>query len=189
MRWDGFSGAPGFTNLYFSAALEPTPTEKSDTMAKIRTFFDAFKTYLPNVVTISFPSTFEEFSTTTGELVDSHAVTPGATVTGTGGSAVFSSAVGACITWKTGLVINGRKLRGRTFMVPLQSLPSFDSNGTLGVAAKVAFESAAAGLIAGAGLPLFVWHRPSPGGSDGQASAVTSASITDQTAILRSRRD
>lgn len=189
MTWNGWVGAPGYTNLHFSSAATPTGTELSQTMTKLHTFFDAFKTYLPNVVTIAFPTTFEEFDTASGTLEGAHAVTPASTVTGTGGSAVFSAAVGACINWKTALVINGRKLRGRTFMVPLQSLPSFEGNGTLGVTAQVAFESAAAALIAGTGLPLFVWHRPDPGAGGGAASSVTAASVTDKTAILRSRRD
>lgn len=189
VRWDGFSGAPGYTNLHFSGTGTPTGTDLSDTSAKVRTFFDAFKTYLPNIVTLSFPSSLEEFDTGTGQLVASHSITPAAAVTGTGGSAVFSSAVGACINWKTDLVLNGRRLRGRTFMVPLQSLPSFDGNGTLGVAARVAFESAANALINNAsGLPLFVWHRPPPGGG-GAASSVVAATVNDKTAILRSRRD
>lgn len=190
MTWSGFSGAPGYTNFHFSAALTPTPTELSETAAKVRTFFDSWKGWLPNAVTVNFPSELEEFSTTTGELVDTHAFTAPASVTGIGGSAVFSSAVGACVNWKTNTVVNGRKLRGRTFMVPLQSLPSFDTDGTLNPSARLTMLTACTNFMNNAtGLPFFIWHRPTPGASDGAAGSVTATTINDKTAVLRSRRD
>jgi hypothetical protein len=190
MTWSGFSGAPGYTNMYFSAATAPTSTQLNETAAKVRAYFYAWRSFLPNAVTVNFPSEMEEFSTTNGELITSRAVTPGATVTGIGGSAVFSSAVGACVNWKTDTVVSGRKLRGRTFMVPLQSLPSFDTDGSLNPSSRLTMLSAAAALVADTtGLPFFIWHRPSPGGTDGAAGAVTATTINDKTAILRSRRD
>jgi len=190
MTWSGFSGAPGYTNLHFSAALTPTSTELSQTATKVHDFFYAWRSFLPNAVTINFPSELEEFSTTTGELVGTHGFTAPAAVVGTGGSAVFSSAVGACVNWKTNTVVNGRKLRGRTFMVPLQSLPSFDADGSLNPSARLTMLTACTNLMNDAtGLPLFIWHRPSPGGSDGAAGSVTATTINDKTAVLRSRRD
>jgi len=190
MTWSGFSGAPGYSNLYFSSALVPTPTELAQTMTKVHAFFYAWRGFLPNAVTISFPSSIEEFQTTTGELQSTASVTPGATITGIGGSAVFSSAVGACVNWKTDTVVNGRKLRGRTFMVPLQSLPSFDTDGSLNPSTRLTMLTAATNLVNDAtGLPFFIWHRPTPGGSDGAAGPVTSTTINDKTAVLRSRRD
>lgn len=190
MRWDGFSGAPGYTNLHFLLADTPTGTQLSETSAKVRTFFDAWKTLLPNIVQIGFPSEIEQFDTASGELEGSFAITAGATVQGTGGSAVFSSVVGACVNWKTDAVVNGRKLRGRTFMVPLQSLPSFDTTGSLGVAALITMRAAATALVNDtSGMPFVVWHRPSPGGTDGASGTVVAATVNDMTAVLRSRRD
>jgi hypothetical protein len=190
MNWAGFSGAPGYTNLHFLLADTPTGTQLSETVTKVRTFFNAWGSFIPNGVSINFPSEIEQFDTNSGVLEGSFSVTPGAVVNGAASTAPYSSASGACITWNTAAVVAGRRLRGRTFMVPLAPTSAFQSDGTLAVAGLVTMRSAAQALADDAtGMPLVVWHRPTLGGTDGLAGVVTGASITDKTAVLRSRRD
>ena len=189
MAWSGFSGAPGYTNFHFEGSDTPTQTQLDETAAKVRTFFQAFVTYLPTPLTITYPSEIEQFQTENGVLSQTWPIAPPANTVGTG-VGQYSSAAGACINWTTNTIVNGRRIRGRTFMVPLLPANAFQSDGTLAVAAVVAFNSAATGFRNNeTGLPFVIWHRPSLGGVDGDAGPVTASSVSDMTAVLRSRRD
>lgn len=186
--WSGFSGGPGYTNFHF---LDPDPISQAgidQTAARARTFWNAVKAFLPSTVTITEPTTFEEIDTGTGELLSENTWPGGAPLVGVlVGN--YSAAVGACISWNTIGIVNGRKLRGRTFLVPLGSA-AFDTAGTLKDADRTTMLNAANAFAdASTGIDLAVWHRPQPNGSDGVAAGVTTANITDKTAVLRSRRD
>lgn len=194
MVWQGFSGAPGYTSLHFITAEGQPPGEappQADMDAigpKVKTFFTAINNYLPGGVTISYPGTLDELDTATGELLDTHNV-PVQTVTSGGGSGSYSAAVGACVSWHATGIVNGRRLRGRTFLVPL-TVAAFATDGTLSDTARTAIQSAATALgDSTSGLDLCVWHRPTAAGNDGAAGTVVAATVKDKTAVLRSRRD
>jgi hypothetical protein len=91
------------------------------------------------------------------------------------------------ITWLTGLVHQGRRVRGRTFLVPTAN-QFFDTNGTLAAAFLTNLRTAAAAYIATAVNPA-IWARPDPGTTNGAAFAVAAASVADKVAVLTSRRD
>jgi hypothetical protein len=188
MTWGGFSGAPGYTTLHF---LDPDPISQAgidETAARNHTFWAAVAPQFPTGVQVTFPSVLEEIDTATGELLQELAFPGGTAVNGVAG-AEYASASGCCITWHSIGIVNGRKLRGRTFLVPLGS-QAFSSNGTMADADRTLILNAANALAdASTGIDLAVWHRPTPGGSDGVAAGVTTASINDKGAILKSRRD
>jgi hypothetical protein len=141
---------------------------------------------MPVGQTITVPGTGEVIEDTTGELLDVWTAAGGGTVVGTAGG-VVAGGVGACVSWNTGGIIGGRRLRGRTFLVPLSST-AYESNGTLTSSALTAIGAFANGLMASG--PLAVWHRPtSAGGSDGNSYGVISNRIRDKVAFLSSRRD
>jgi len=120
-------------------------------------------------------------------LMDVLTVTAGSAISGfvSGG---FSSATGACINWNTPEVRNGRRVRGRSFIVPLAS-SQYDVDGTLTAGALTGLQTRADTLVGG-GWDLQVYKRPTiKGATDGDSATVTSARIADKTAILRSRRD
>jgi hypothetical protein len=86
------------------------------------------------------------------------------------------------------VIINGRRLRGRTFLVPLGST-FYTTDGTPIETARTNIAAAAAVLIANTGgPPLGVWRRPSPSGV-GVLGVATTASVPDKAAVLKSRRD
>jgi hypothetical protein len=190
MTWAGFSGAPGYTNMHF---LDPDPISESgvnQTALRLHNFWDALEVYLPGPVTITLPSVLEEIDTGTGELIGEIPFVPGTVIDGSG-SSVFASSTGACINWNTVGIVNGRRLRGRTFLVPLHG-SAFDISGTLVDTTRTAIVAAGNALAdasVGLGIDLAVWHRPSPGGSDGIAAGVTGCTVNDRGAVLRSRRD
>ena len=103
------------------------------------------------------------------------------------GAVGAAAGVGACVSWLTGGIVGGRRLRGRTFLVPLHN-STYDTDGTFtsGVlTALTAFQTA----MRAAG-PLAVWHRPTtPGGTDGTSYGVIGARVRDRVAFLSSRRD
>jgi hypothetical protein len=191
ITWTGFSGAPGYTNLHFFSEGVPTPTAMDGIGTKIRTWINSMVGLLPIGVTATFPNQLEEYDESDGELVGVHAIAQGAQVIGTG-AGNYSSATGACINWTTNTLHNGRRVRGRTFIVPLLPSAAFQSNGTLLDTARTSLVSNSQIFIdSAAGYPLCVWSRPRtlPTPSAGNAALVLSATVNDLTAVLRSRRD
>jgi len=154
--------------------------------AAILSAYDAVKGNIPNNVTITVPGTGEVIEDTTGELVDVWTAAGGGVKVGTASPAA-AAGVGACVSWKTGGIISGRRLRGRTFLVPY-SASAYEDNGTLSTNALLFTNNFAIGMLASG--PLAVWHRPtSVGGSDGNSYGVVQASVRDKVAFLSSRRD
>jgi hypothetical protein len=186
--WSGFSGAPGYTNLYF---LDPDPISQSgldQTGARSRTFWAAVAPYLPTGVTVTMPTVLEEITAANGELVAEHVFPGGASVAGSAGGTYHSSS-GACVTWHSPFVVNGRKLRGRTFIVPLGN-QVFSANGTLSDSIRDSLVAAGNALAnAATGIDLAIWHRPTPGLDDGAVAGVSHCTVNDRGAVLRSRRD
>lgn len=154
--------------------------------AAILSAFTQLHAHVPAGVTITVPATGDSIDDATG------AITGTWTTTGSGSSVMdgvgnCARGVGACVSWETGGIVGRRRLRGRTFVVPLVE-GAFAVDGTLGGGALTALEAFASGLQ-GAG-PLAVWHRPTTtGGSDGNSYGVIAHRIRDKVAILTSRRD
>lgn len=188
MTWTGFVGSPGYTNLYFINPEEPTLAIRDTTAGRVKAFFESVKLMLPSTVNVAFPSEMEELATDTGALQQTLPITAIANSVGTQ-VGKFSSPTGAVVNWKTSLVVNGRLVRGRTFIVPL-SVNAYDTDGTLATTDRNNLATAASALCSHQdNLVLAIWHRPSPGGSDGVAGQVASASVKDKAAVLTSRRD
>lgn len=191
INWTGFVGAPGFTNLYFSEFNQEgyTQAHADGAVAKAGAFVTDMKFYIPMAVTIGVDPIVDIVQADTGDLVGFFNTTPPAA--GPGGQAGnFSAASGLCISWGTNGVRNGRRVRGRTFIVPLAA-SQYDSNGTLNDGNLAAFRTIANNLIATGGTSDFgIWSRPStPAASDGAWFPATTATIKDKVAILTSRRD
>lgn len=191
INWTGFVGAPGYTNLFFRDFSGGTVDQAmaDGAVSKIAAFVTAVKPYLPSNVSLGIDTTFNVLEETTGELQGflnggSNTPNPG---TGTG---TYSAASGACITWTTTGVRNGRRIRGRTFLVPLVGT-AYDSDGTLAPGARTALVNAATALSSPTGAgDLGVWARPTaPGATDGIWTVVSASSVRDKVAILTSRRD
>jgi hypothetical protein len=187
--WNGFVGAPGYTNFHFLAPEVPSQADLDAIGSRTRTFFLSATPDLPNVVGIGFPGTVDQLNVVTGALEAQHTIAVPAAVVGAG-AGKFANAVGSCVTWTTSLVINGHRLRGRTFLVPMSS-GGYDTDGTIDATFRSRVLAAAEIFRQAAGpVPLAVWHKPSPASPVvGVAAMVSGARMTDRTAVLRSRRD
>lgn len=118
------------------------------------------------------------------------------TLTGAWGSAVVYSDSGdqatqpvadasqALLRWNTTTVINGRFLKGRTYV------PGVAAANLVGGNLSAGMQAAYAGFIGDfldALVGFSVWHRPK-GVDPGQAISVTSGSLWEEMAVLRRRR-
>lgn len=192
-QWSGFQGAPGF-NLFHFGAFDSEGFVAADSQSAVdrtRTFFNSIANSLPSQVSITVLGDVDVLEPGSGSLQEVHSVTAPAVVTGTAiSTAAFASAVGAVIGWRTNQVRNGRRIRGRSFMVPLTS-GAFETNGTLNSSHITSIGAAASTLRTSTGnAHLGVWARPTaPGATDGEWAIASAHTVPDMGAVLRSRRD
>lgn len=195
VAWTGFVGGPGVSTFYtddfagFSGAFS--------------TLMASLKDSIPDTVKITVPNSGDTIDDTTGALLGSWNGTSGFFVQCTG-DGHHAAPAGYMIKWETGAIHNGRRVRGRTFIVPCSS-NIYDADGTLIPAFLTGKQTALDTFVASMGTTLKVWQRPraatpswtdvkgrthlAKSATDGWASFVTSATIPDKTVVLRSRRD
>lgn len=184
-EWSGTTGGSGVSvltaRLGAAADLEQFVQYFADS---VRAFYGAVTARLPNEVSISFPGEVQAFDTVTGQLTAVHPVTAPANTAGTA-TGGYAHASGARIDWTTESIVNGRRLRGRTYMVPCAA-SDFGADGRLGSTAINAWTTAANTLISNMNLQgsLAVWSR-----THGLLADVSGVRIPALGAVLRSRRD
>lgn len=190
--WSGFPGGPGYTNLYLrdftgSGAIDQTIVDSAVT--KVDALLTAMRTRIPTTVITGVSPTIEAIEETDGSLQGFWTGSPAAPAGGGGGSA-YSAPSGACISWYTSTVRNNRRIRGRTFIVPLAT-SAYEADGSLLGTFLTAMNTALTAFVGtGAAADAGVWARPSgPGATDGQWALTTSFRLPDKAAILTSRRD
>lgn len=181
-NWEVQGGGPGNSVFHFQDIV--SPSDPTDIPGRVDTFMKALQTLLPDEVLISYDNEVRQLNTSSGVLEAVFPVTPPAAFSGTG-SGVFGSAQGFQVVWDTGVIgSNGRRIRGRTFLVPS---PSISNSGQVLSTAATTAETAAAAFITGTtadNTPLAVWSR-----INGAAPAVTVGTVPDKQVILRTRRD
>lgn len=181
--WSGFTGAPGYTNLFFADA-----SVVDDILDAVTDFWTALAPVFTTQTSLAIDNFVQNVNTSTGEVVGGqNGTTFHPPVTGTGGGDQGPGPVGACIGWETAQFVDGHRLRGRTFLVPLQ-YGAFEGNGTLLGTHYATINTAAAALVTNSDAELVVWHRPTFG-AGGIAGTVTATATRDKAAVLRSRRD
>lgn len=187
--WSGWSGAPGHTSLYFGGAqdAQAIATAAATFMFNATHAAGGASTYLPTNVKITQDPFVDSLEDSTGDQTGRTGVQPGAVITGLN-NLNWAAAVGSAVTWSTNNFIKGRRLRGRTFFVPLSGA-CYETDGSLAAAYLTDLGVACNELI---NSPAFfvVWHRPTTkGGSDGSSSEAVAFGVSDKSAVLRSRRD
>lgn len=195
-RWAGFPGAPGYSAFHFrrdggfwdggilGPGAEAAAQDAADTVLSGLNFV---RGVLPSGVSIEVQSEAEILDSDTGELVGFAEIDGGSSGAGSG-TGGFSGASGAVVNWRTNDYRFGRRVRGRTFLVPLSG-DTYDPDGTLTTDALGTIRSFGNALLSGSGDAEFgVWSRPR-GGTGGVFATATSFNVPDMAAVLRSRRD
>lgn len=183
--WSGWQGAPGYTNLFSRVADQQQHDYEAHATA-VAAFFSALSNRLPPAVTLRIDPEVAVIEDTTGEIQSFHQLTSIPTIVGGSGSAGnFAAPAGAAVDWVTDGIREGRRVIGRTFLVPLRT-NVFEDDGTLAAAAIADISAAASAYADNAPAPV-VWSRPRPG-REGSSHSVTGSRVRDQAVVLRTRR-
>jgi acetyl esterase/lipase len=170
-----------------------TNTQAQTAVNAVRAFWEAVKSYLPDEIVLTVQPTVDIYRETDGELIASTlAATPPSSVTGTSTSA-YSMAAGIKVNLVTGVIRNGRRVRGAIFIVPAGS-NAMTSTGSVASGTRTAVNAAGSTLIstlAGGGMNMIVFNRPGadPVTKPGDRQIVANLETNEKTAILRGRRD
>lgn len=184
--WTGGNIGTGYTNMYFTEGVSTAQASADAARAFLATAYSSGAVALPAGITISFPAGVDVIDPISGVLVTTLAVTPPANIVGAG-VAKYAAPAGACVSWVTSGVVDGHRVKGRTFLVPMDS-SNFQTDGTISPSGITDITNAANALIAAA--PEFViWHRPaSLAAGGGSAHPVLAFKLQDRVAVLTSRR-
>jgi len=194
--WTGFSGATGYTNLYYLA----TAGDGAEALAactKARRLFEGIKGQLPPSVNIGLVTDVRLLKDSDGALQNIFTVTGIGPVTGTAAAGPYSAPSGGCVDWPTGIVHGRHMMTGRTFLVPLAQT-AYENNGTIAPAVVITMANSAEDMRTAAGPQFGVWGRPKthkdPLGNTvvdlaGAWHPAISSRIPDKAVVLRSRRD
>ena len=193
--WSGGHGGPGVSTFF---ALDPTTA-----LAPLRTFFDSLKAYVVTPIGWTFFGEGDTIVAETGVLSGTWVATGQLGVAAIGGSANHSDATGLCISWRTGTVLFGHRVVGRTFLVP--GIKDMYDDGSINPSLIADITTQATVMINAVPGNFGVWTRPFPGSPAwtdvrgvlhpakaahaGAFSPITSASVPDLAVVLRSRRD
>lgn len=185
-RWTGFIGAPGYTALHFMAG-GGLISDAQSSVDRARNALLNLEAILPTDVRIVMEPEVQEIDESTGVITDFINVEPGVSIGG-GAVGIYSAVSGGVVNWRTNDLRFGRRIRGRTFIVPLAS-NTYDADGTLTASALNALNAFGDDLVGGdLDSEFVVWSRPRDG-SGGVAATVVQHSVPDMAAVLRSRRD
>jgi hypothetical protein len=200
--WSGFTGSPGYTLFRFA---------ELDTGAKLNAAGAAMRAFLSTIAT-SMASGASAWTIQVQGLVQHHDIGTGnlqgestmgtvpnvITGSGTAGQA-YAGGSGAVVHWTTGATHNGRKIRGRTFLVPLL-LGAFSADGTITTGLITSLTTAGGVLIGDANTDFGVYSRywdKKPGDppadvppkqTGGGFTPATGIYVPDRAAQLRTRR-
>jgi len=179
VNWTGFSGGPGLSTFYGSSA--------ADLLDDIRVFFNAIKGFIPSTTTLSFPNAGDLINDADGAITGLWGEPIAANVVGTSAT-VYSAPSGMNVSWITGGIVAGRRVRGRTFVVPYSG---YEMDGSLTNANVTTAAAAAAALVVATAGSLLIWSRPQtvPVVRAGSSYAIVASTVSDTPTVLRSRRD
>lgn len=169
--WSGQVTGPAASTFYC------LPAHVDSVTAGIRTFFNSIIGNLPSTTNIQVDGSGDTIDDLTGTINGAWAATATPAVVTGGVSGAYARPAGLVVNWNTSLIVNGRRLRGRTFVVPVGS-GGLQTDGTIATT-YLGTVTTAAGVLAGAAEPIRIWHRP-VGGTNGLSEAVDSATVPDK---------
>lgn len=181
-RWTGARVGAGASVFHFESIASGTAA--TALAGYVRGMFDAIKGNIPDDVTISFDGEMKELDNS-GTLIAVYPVTVPSTVSGTY-TGSFANGSGIVVRHNTGAIVNGRRLIGRTFIVPAGH-GSFQNNGEVLPVAQAGINTAFVNLRTSAnttGANFAVWSR-----KNGTVAPVSSSQTLSRPSTLRTRND
>lgn len=184
----GYTGSPGYTKLHFFPASEagPTTAEVNAAAANGRALLASTASNMPSGVTYQCQSPAQWFDNA-GTLKGEVPITTLPTAITGSGAATYPGGVGAVVYWNTGAFNGGHKVRGRTYFVPLSSA-AFANDGTLAAGLVTALQGAVNTFVATNPPPAVNTRDLGKPGRGNATYAVSSGTLKDRSAFLRTRR-
>lgn len=189
--WQGFTGAPGYTRFNFAELANPSAVQTA--CNAVRTLLSTLTVSMLNTWSITVQSLVQHHDLATGDLTgEASAGTPPTAINGSlVPTTVYAGGSGLVVNWITGQFWNGRKVRGRTFLVPAVSV--YSSDGTITPTVVSNWQAAGNVFAATSGVTPVVWAKKfndadPPQQLAGGAFAITGAIVPDRAAQLRTRR-
>jgi len=197
--WGGFTGAPGYSKFRFAELSGATALNAAG--AAVRAFFQSDIGHLMVGWTIQVQGIVQHHDMATGDLLAESSMTtvPAVCSGSVPNTNVYAGGSGYVVNWTTGATHAGRKVRGRTFMVPIMS-SAFSNDGTIISSLVTTMQAAGNALVADASTELVVWSKfwdkkpgEAPAGVPpkqvgGGLFPVNGCIIPDRAAQLRTRR-
>lgn len=184
--WSGANGLPGYSK--FRAVTSLSSTQLNAFAANVMAFFSAIKALVPAIVTFTMQpgaSVHED----DGTLINEATITSLPAPVVCTGSGAYSAASGILVLWNTGAVNGGKKVRGRTYLVPV-STTVLQADGTIVDAQRTVVQTAANTLVGATPAPAINSRaRASNPLATNATVQVVSAVVSDKQVVLRSRRD
>lgn len=179
VEWSGSSvvGA-GLSTFYVTSGTSGAP-------AAIAAFFNTIKAAMKSGESVYVPNTGDTIDVATGQINGTWTSGTSSTVVFTG-SNQFAAGVGTRVAWLTSGIRAGRRVRGATYLVPLDASVYF-TDGKIVASTVTAIQTAANTLLAALPGTLCIYSRPS-GSLPGMSSPIDSALVNGQVSWLRSRR-
>lgn len=189
--WQGFTGAPGYSRFNFAELANASAVQAA--VNAVRTLMSTHSTGMLSGWSISVQSLVQHHDLATGVLTgETTAGTPASTINGSVvNTTPYAGGSGLVVNWITGQFWNGRKVRGRTFMVP--AVGKYSSDGTITPTVQTDWQTAGAAYAATSGVTPVVWAKKFEAGNPGNqvagaAFTITGATVPDRAAQLRTRR-
>jgi hypothetical protein len=184
----GWSGGPGLATFYYKTETPigaGTSGGAQTVASRVRSAMNNLDTFWPAFMQIQVLPDVDVLEDSTGRLLNTWASGTQAVVSGTAGQSSGPLASMLCVNFLTLDIINGHRVKGRTFLGPLRQESDADGTPT----ARMITQGMEFGddITSGSVLQQVVWHRPK-GGLDGAACLVSSHNVHDRFAVLRSRR-
>ena len=184
------SGGPVSLLTYYWDGTGATDTAMvTEAHARVRAFWSSAASRVAASASLIFSFPDGDFiEETTGDIVSQATGSLPAGVTFTGTGDLLPRQTQGLLRLRTALFISGRRLSGKQYLPGLTETAN-DPTGVMNAGYVTAFNTAAALLSTTVVTPMNqrVWHRPGPS-TIGQSSIVTSRSMTNAWAVLRSRR-
>jgi len=184
----GFSGAPGYWRHYFkdvSGLVGPAMPQLC--VDRVRDAVVAAGALFATSVTYNVSGLVDEIDESTGQITGQQSVTP-RTQIGAGAGNLGPIVVGLVAQYNTDDFVNGRRIRGRSFLNPIRSAYTINSAPQ---ATELALAQAFASKMDDPGATTVrfgVYTRPK-GAQAGAWHDVTSTNVPQKWTVLRSRRD
>lgn len=186
---NGWPGGPGLNTFYFDATTTPSNTVAADVVGRVRAFWNSSAALFPTTFSAQVQANVDQLDETTGTLLGTFVGGAPAVVAGASGTAYNAFATMVLLRLNTGVVLNGRRVVGRSFIGPVTS--TVDQGGNPLLSNVTTLLAAATAMLTGSTSAIpEVWHRPFPKGSGtGREFFVTNFTAAPYFAVLRSRRD